>query len=342
MTSFRAHWARFRESPFLPACVLMLVLAAAAGLFAGSYTFAMANPTPHRLPIGVTGPPDPRAAAFAAEMDRTLDTEIRFTTYATYENAREAIDEQKIFAIIRSGGDNRVSLEIASAAGASVAQLLVESASEAARKTGVNVTFQDLKPLQSGDPRGLAIFYITLAAVILGFVGAIQLSVHARELNPAERVAFTLANALLGAFTIVAVVDWWIGALDLPLPESWAILALTLFASAMVFSMFNALVGRWAMLPTWGLMVLLGNPSSGGAVSWALLPSVLGTIGRWLPPGASVNAQHTAVYFRGHQHAFPFLVLAGWAAVSTAVFWIWRGRHPGGREKEPTPDTGTA
>lgn len=76
------------------------------------------------------------------------------------------------------------------------------------------------------------------------------------------------------------------------------------------------------------------NPSSGGAVSWPLLPSLLGSIGRWLPPGASVNAQHTAVYFGEHQHLFPFAVLALWAAVSCTVFWIWRHRHPGGRDTE--------
>ncbi|HLL33127.1 MAG TPA: ABC transporter permease, partial [Streptomyces sp.] len=109
---------------------------------------------------------------------------------------------------------------------------------------------------------------------------------------------------------------------------------LTMFTSGMVFTMFNTLIGRWAMLPTWGVMVLVGNPSSGGAVSWPLLPSVLGAIGRWLPPGASVNAQHTAVYFPGHQHALPFLVLTGWALLSCGVFLNWSHRHPGGREKE--------
>lgn len=133
--------------------------------------------------------------------------------------------------------------------------------------------------------------------MIIGFVGAIQLSVHARALNPLERIAFTAAYALLGGFAIAAVVDWLLGALDLPFVESWLILAFTMFTSGMVFTMFNTLFGRWAMIPTWGLMVLLGNPSSGGAVSWPLLPSALGYIGRWLPPGASVNAQHTAVYF---------------------------------------------
>jgi hypothetical protein len=70
-------------------------------------------------------------------------------------------------------------------------------------------------------------------------------------------------------------------------------------------------------------------------VSWPLLPSALGAIGRWLPPGASVNAQHTAVYFPGHQHVLPFLVLAGWSLLSCGVFLNWSHRHPGGREKEP-------
>jgi hypothetical protein len=56
-----------------------------------------------------------------------------------------------------------------------------------------------------------------------------------------------------------------------------------------------------------------------------------------------VNAQHTAVYFGDAQHAFPFLVLTGWATVSTAVFWVWRDRHPGGREQvEREPSAGDA
>lgn len=201
-----------------------------------------------------------------------------------------------------------------------------------AKATGVPVLVTDIKPLQKGDPRGLAIFYVSLAAVIIGFVGAIQLSVHARGLDPAERIACIMANALLGGFAIAAVVDWLLGALDLPFVESWLILAFTMFTTGMVFTMFNSLIGRWALIPTWGLMVLLGNPSSGGAVSWPLLPSTLGHIGQWLPPGASVNAQHAAVYFRHYQHPFPFLVLAAWSLVSCAVFWLRRHQHPGGRE----------
>ncbi|WFB82449.1 MULTISPECIES: ABC transporter permease [Streptomyces] len=332
----RGHrWAAFRQTPFWPATVLMLILAAAAGLFAGSYTYSMANPTPRLIPTAVVGQYEQdRGRAFLAGLEKALDTSVRVHPYRTRTAAHEAIEQQEVFAVfeLRDDGRNAV-LDVSGASGASVAELLTKTAPAVGEKLGVHVTVHDVNPLQEGDPRGLAIFYVSLAAVIIGFVGAIQLSVHARSLTPVERILFTAAYALLGGFAIAATVDWLLGALDLPFAESWSILALTMFVSGMVFTMFNTLFGRWAMLPTWGLMVIIGNPSSGGAVSWPLLPSPLGLIGRWLPPGASVNAQHTAVYFQGHQHVFPFLVLGGWALLSCTVFWVWRHRHPGGREK---------
>ncbi|MFI9650597.1 ABC transporter permease [Streptomyces sp. NPDC052040] len=328
-----ARWAAFRESPFLPATVLVLIVAAMAGLFAGSYTYAMANPTPHTVPVAAVGAWDgTQGRRFVAAMEKTLTASLELHAYDSLRAARNAVDDQTVFAVLDvPAAGNGVTVEVSGASGATVAQVLEQSAAHVGRATGVPVVVRDIKPLQRGDPRGLAIFYISIAAVIIGFVGAIQLSVHARALNPLERTAFILAYALLGGFAIAAVVDWLLDALRLPFVASWLILALTMFVSGTVFTMFHTLFGRWAVLPTWGLMVVLGNPSSGGAVSWPLLPSPLGVIGRWLPPGASVNAQHTAVYFTGHQHAFPFLVLTGWGVLSCTVFWVWRDRHPGGR-----------
>ncbi|MBA0053599.1 ABC transporter permease [Streptomyces sp. AJS327] len=335
----RAGWREFRHSPFLPAVVLILIIGAAAGLFAGSYTYAMADPTPHHVPTAIVGRAhsEQDQRAFVDELERALGSTLDLRRYPDWAGAEEAVNRQEVFAVLRITGAKRVELSVSSASGASVAELLARAGPEVGERAGVEVRVRDLKPLNRGDPRGLAIFYISLAAVIIGFVGAIQLSVHARALTPVERIVCTVAYALLGGFVIAAVVDWLLGALDLPFVTSWGILALTMFASGMVFTMFNTLFGRWAMVPTWGLMVLLGNPSSGGAVSWPLLPSVLGAIGRWLPPGASVNAQHTAVYFPGYQHVQPYLVLGAWALVSCAVFWTWRHRHPGGREASPSP-----
>jgi hypothetical protein len=335
------RWAAFRRSPFLPATVLTLIVAAAAGLFAGTYTYSMANPTPHSIPTAVVGSyQTPRAKAFIIGLEKALNASVKLYPYKSRAAAVDAVDEQKVLAILDFRDSGReVAVDVAGASGASVAQVVEETTPKVGKATGVSVTVRDIRPLQRGDPHGLAVFYISIAAVIVGFIGAVQLSVHAQALTPLQRIAYTVTYALLGGFVIVAIVHWLLGALRLPFVESWLILSFTMFTCGMVFTMFRTLFGRWAMLPTWSLMVLVGNPSSGGAVSWALLPSPLGTIGRWLPPGASVNAQHTAIYFRDHQHAFPFLVLAGWSLVSCAVFWIWRHRHPGGREKKPAHGT---
>ncbi|MEU5925380.1 ABC transporter permease [Streptomyces antimycoticus] len=333
-----SSWARFKHTPFFPATVIVLLISAGAGLFAGSYTFAFANPTPRNIPTAIVTTDDGSAVRnqFLTGMEKALNASLKLHPYPSYAKARWSLEEQRVFAILRARGRG-VELDVAGAAGATVAQVLSQAGGKVGRASGVPVTVRDLKPLQPGDPRGLAVFYISLAATIIGFLGAIQLSVNAAGLNPAERIGFNVAYAMLGAFSIAAIVDWGLEALRLPFAESWAILALTMITSGLVFSMFNVLFGRWALLPTWGVMVILGNPSSGGAVSWPLLPSLLGAIGRWLPPGASVNAQHTAIYFPHHQHPFPFLVLGGWSVVSAVVFWTWRHRHPGGRPPRATP-----
>ncbi|MCA2186062.1 hypothetical protein [Nonomuraea cavernae] len=122
-------------------------------------------------------------------------------------------------------------VHVVGAAGASMAELVAKAAPKVGAHIGVHVMVTDLKPLQPGDPRGLALFYISLAAVIMGFIGAIQLSVHAKALNRAELIAFIAACSMLGGFAIAATVDWLLGALALPFAESWLILALTMFTS---------------------------------------------------------------------------------------------------------------
>ncbi|MGW3852834.1 ABC transporter permease [Streptomyces fagopyri] len=323
------RWQAFARSPYLPATVLVFLVSAVAGVFAWSYTYAFANPTPHHVPTAVVGSPDAAHRAFLTGMETALDGSLVIRGYPGYAQAREAVEKQTVFAIFDLRRERVVAVDVSSASGASVAQVLEQTAPTVGRAAGMQVLVGDIKPNQRADPRGLAIFYISLAAVVVSFVGAIQLNVNAKELGAVARLAFTVAYSLLGAFAITAVVDWFLSALALPFVAVWLTLALTMYAASTVCLMFMVLFGRWALIPTWGLMVLIGNPSSGGAVSWPLLPTFLGVVGRWLPTGAAIGAIHTEVYFPGYLHAFPFLVLIGWAFVSTMVFCLLRHRRPG-------------
>ncbi len=318
---------RNRSSPYLTAAGLVVLIAAAAGFFAWSYTYAFANPTPQEVPVAVVGWKGTEHRAFVAGMDHALDGALVPHPAATYAQAQNAIAEQTVFAIFDLRQSRQVTVDVSSASGASVATLLEQAAPVVGKAVGVEVVVRDLHPTQQGDPRGLVVFYVTLAAVVVGFVGATQLRMHAGGLGPGARVAFTAAYSLLGAFAIVAVVDWLLGALHLPFVPVWLTLALAMYVASALFLMFLVLIGPWAIVPTWAIIVLLGNPASGGVVSWPLLPLFLRVIGPWLPSGAAIAAIHTEVYFPGHLHALPFLVLTGWAVLSTLVYWLVRQRQ---------------
>jgi hypothetical protein len=96
------------------------------------------------------------------------------------------------------------------------------------------------------------------------------------------------------------------------------------------------LIGRWALVPTWLFFVILGNASSGGAVSPPLLPQPFAFLSNWLPSGATVTAIRDAVYFRHYQHVHPVVVLAIWALVTfTAWLVIAGGREERGSAAAP-------
>ncbi len=72
------------------------------------------------------------------------------------------------------------------------------------------------------------------------------------------------------------------------------------------------LIHRWAIIPTWIVFILLGNTSSGGAVSASLLPQPFAFLNHALPSGATVSAIHAATYFPDNQRALPVVVLGLW------------------------------
>ena len=87
------------------------------------------------------------------------------------------------------------------------------------------------------------------------------------------------------------------------------------------------MIGRWAILPTCLFVVVLGNASSGGAVSPPLLPPAFAFFSSGFPQASTVTALRDAIYFTHHQHARPIAVLATWAILLFAA-WLWVSRRP--------------
>ena len=180
---------------------------------------------------------------------------------------------------------------MASAAGASVARVL-----ERISAVDPKVRVVDTHPLARSDPNGLDLFYLMLVTTIIGFITVFQVRTS-RPPRAAPRRAFVLVLAAAASLALTLVDGPLLERLDLPVLESWGILALQLLAVASFASLMAVLIGRWAILPTWLFFVILGNTSSGGAVSPPLLPPPFAFVSQWLPSGATVTALRDAVYF---------------------------------------------
>jgi len=295
------------------AAVITVVAIVMGCLFIATYSLALGDPVAHRIDAALVGNPTAHARTVDA-MEGVAHDSLVLRRYATVPAALHAIDQQHVYAALDLSS-TRPTLYVASAAGASVARVL-----ERISAVDPTVRVVDTHPLAANDPNGLDLFYRMLVATIIGFITVFQVLAQAGGLAQRHHVTFVLGLAAVGSLALTLVGGVLLHGLAASAPEEWGILALHLLAVASFTSLMAVLLGRWAIVPTWLFFVILGNTSSGGAVSAPLLPPPFAFISQWLPSGATVTALRDAVYFRDHQHLHPIAVLAIWAA---ALFVAW-------------------
>ncbi|GAA2247976.1 ABC transporter permease [Herbiconiux moechotypicola] len=315
--------------PNKPALIVSLLVSLFAALFVTSYSLAMGNPQPHDIPIGVVSE-TVTPAQLTTGLESATSTSFVVTEYATAEAAKTAIDQQQIYAALvtasgtGSGSDPSAELYVSSASGASIARIIETDATKLGQALGVTLTVTDLNPLNPTDPSGLVLFYVALASTIIGFVGAIQTRVNAGGLTLAGELGWDAGRAALVGL-VVALTTGVLGFETFPFFPVWGVLAMSVFIAGAVYSFWRvAIGGRWALVPTWILFILISNPSSGGAVAPQLLPPFYEFMGRWLPTGATVSALRDLTYFPEALHPEPYIVLGAWLVASTVAFAVVR------------------
>jgi hypothetical protein len=324
-----ARLRRMREREWRPverAAVIAVIAITMGALFVTSYSLALGDPVPHRIDAGLVGRRTDQSRAIRAAQRVARDS-LAFHHYDSVHAALHAIDEQRVYAALVLAP--KPTLYMASAAGASVARVLdqVPVADPAVRVV-------DTHPLPPSDPNGLDIFYLMLVATIVGFITIFQAHANAGALDLRRSLAFVVGLAVAAGLAFTLLDRLVLHRLDLPIAESWGILSLHVLAVASFASLMIVLVGRWAILPTWLFFVVLGNSSSGGAVSPPLLPRPFALISQWLPSGATITSLRDAVYFHSYQHTEPIAVLATWAVLLFAA-WVLVSRRRQARAARP-------
>jgi hypothetical protein len=317
----------------VPALVLMLA-------FAFFYVGAFHDPTPHRVPVAIVGPP-----AVAAQLNRLPGDPIDARQITSRRRALSQIDDREIYGAY-DAATNR--LFVASAANRATAVALEETFNRIAaaqRHPAVEVT--DLKPLPTKDPNGTAAFYAVIAWMFGGYIGATLIGLIGNPRSSSRQRATARIGALAGFGIVGGILSVVLLRVTLDVFPGHvvalcAIAALTIFASGAATAGIQAAAGPAGTGLVILVFVILGNSASGGPFARPLLPGLWRTIGGVLPPGASVDLTRSALFFDGARITGPILVLVGWAVLGTLLALALGGRIMDPADTEAAAAAGAA
>jgi hypothetical protein len=296
--------------------------------FTGSYVGALRDPSPHGVPIAIAGP---RAMAQALGRSGALKP----STVPTRAAAIRSIDVRSVYAAVIVSPTG-VEVLLASAAGQAVAEILQQLLPTAIRDIAgpsTPIRISDIKPLPNSDPRGTSGFYLVVALALAGYMGAAFLA-GAFGVKPVGRQI----RARIGAIATLALVVSSLGIAIvhaigplaghyLPLVGVSMLVVLTVGCVAVAFQSAMGVLGT---LISMLIVVVLGNPSSGGPYSYELLPGLWRTVGPYLPTGAGVDLVRNISYFGGNAVGRPLIVMAIWLAVGITLVVVFARLRPHG------------
>jgi hypothetical protein len=281
--------------------------------FVWSFVGALHEPTFHKVPIAVVGPP---------ALTHALNSggEFSVTQVDSRQAAIDKVDDHDALGGIVVG-PHGIDVLVASVAGLTVSNALsadLPPKLSALAPPGTPVRVVDLKPAPKNDLLGLSPFFLALSVVIGNYIGAIFFGLAFGVKPEGRRVWWRLLGVSIIGLTLalgeVAVV-YAIGPLHghyVPLVLGSLLLGLSVSFITVGLQSFLGILGTTIAIL---IFVVLGNPASGGPVPNQLLPWVWRTVGRYLPNGAGTDLYRNTVYFGGHNLTRPLLVLFAYMAI---------------------------
>ncbi|GGQ47982.1 hypothetical protein [Streptomyces asoensis] len=286
-------------------------------LFATTYMSAGHAPKASDLPFGAVGSSPVLAAA-------EKNISLKVTEYPDEAAARTAMDEARIFgALVPSGGSDTL-IVVPSMSDLAPLDLAVRF-EEAARATGHRLQVRQYAPLPlvAKDPFGLVQALMLVPLLIGGYMSSTLLMAATGRAAGRWRAAQLAGFAVVSGLVVDLIVCYWLQGF----PSSrfwitWPICSLIVAVVAFVAAILQKLLGPIGTLVTVVLMILLGNPSSGGASGVPYLPAFWRDLGPYLPPRNGYILLHHTIYFDGHGTSQALINLLIYLGVAAAVLIV--------------------
>lgn len=302
---------------------LVLGLTAAVALMLLALVLPAAHSGPDHLPIAISGP-QAAQRELVGTLEATHPGAFDIVNTGGADQVTTAIKDRSVvggIALSQSG----VTVQTASAAGAPYVTLL-HSIGTAMSDKGLKVTYVDVVPYPSGDPSGSGLTALGLPLVFGGMASAVSLSTLLKRRWWLRVVASVVFSVLAGLAT-TAILQFWIGTLEGTYWEAALTMILGIAAISLTVLGLESLVGYPGLAVGALVMLFVANPLSGIATGSQWLPHPWGTIGQWLPIGATGNAMRGVGFFDGAGARGSLLVLLGWIVFGVALTTIAHIRH---------------
>ena len=310
--------------------------------FIWAYAGVLHDPTPRDLPVGVVRG-DTGAETLLAAV-RSQSNIIEPVVYADLTAAADALERRSIYAIVGSAdvGGAGLTLTTASASGPAATDVITQTLTGVADAAQASMTVVDAVPASAGDSRGLVPFYVVVGLVLAGYLASTALGLNLGTVpRNFDRAAMRIAAlAIYSALTGVAaalVTGPILNIFTDHRPGLAIAGALITFASAMLASAVQGWLGLLGTGLVILLLVVLGNPGSGGIYPPEFLPPFFRSMHNWNIPGLGVDLVKSVVYFERRAAAWPITALALWSLLgvggllgATAVLGARAHRPAGG------------
>jgi len=311
------HASPVHEPPAaIRATGIIVALTVALAILAIAFALPAARSKPHDIPIGAAGP-QAASGQVADMLEQHAPGAFAVTYYPGEAALRDAIRNRDVYGGISFGPDGR-SLLIATGGSPMIAQMLTQMGNGIAQQAGVPLHTEDLAPPTAKDPRGAGLAASALPITLAGLLPGVALVLLLRR-EVWTRFAAAVVFAAGAGITIAALLRYVFGSIDQSIWGVAAGLTLGLLAAGLTMLGLGSLFGRVGLAVGALMALLLGNPLSGLNSAPEMLPSGWGTVGQWLPQGATATLLRSTAFFDGAGATTAIAVLSCWAVAGIGL-----------------------
>ncbi|MDJ0312255.1 ABC transporter permease [Arthrobacter sp. H35-D1] len=300
---------------------------------------AMFEPTPHDMPVAVVGATADAGQEAVDRLDSGMQGLFELSAVDSEQEARTLVGDRTVTAaLVLPSEQNSSALLLTNEAGSSSAQQLVSTLfGQVAASENMELETENVAPLPGSDSAGTVALYMAMGWMMAGFLIIVVGANAAPASRPLRKLLpIVAAWSLFMSAVLYLIAGPMVGAID---GHFWALFgtgAVAIFAAAMVATVFERLIGMLSILPVVAILMFLGVPSSGGALSIYMQPEAFRVLHDILPMPAAVEATRSILYFGGDVVAGALLNFAIWGAVSLGVVAVIdRFKPVGGNETVP-------